>query len=248
MDKGVMEREWDRRARKDAIRYIADRYRGDAFFEEGTKQAYQLCSSFFQKEDFQPEGKRMLDIGCGIGRMERGFSQMFGEVWGLDVSGEMIAQAIGLNRSFKNVKFVNGNGQDLDTLPSEYFDFVFSYITFQHIPQKQIILNYLSEIHRVLKQGGLFKVLIRKQWAGVASLFGFVPIPRFIFPYIPKTMWTIYEHLALTEEERLCRGKTFRGSGMSENEAKQALLRLQFKTVEVQEDPSKVTFWCLGRK
>ena len=87
MDKGTMERDWDMRARQDAIRYVANKYRGDAFFEEGTKQAYQFCSSFFQKQGFQPEGKRMLDIDCGVGRLERGFSQIFGEVYGLDVSG-----------------------------------------------------------------------------------------------------------------------------------------------------------------
>ena len=80
MGKSAMERDWDIRARQDATQYVAGQYRGAAFFEEGTKQAYQLYSSFFHKEGFQPEGKRILDIGCGIGRMERGFSQMFGEV------------------------------------------------------------------------------------------------------------------------------------------------------------------------
>jgi len=248
MDKGTMERDWDMRAKQDAIQYVAGQYRGEAFFEEGTKQAYQLCSTFFQKEGFQPEGKRMLDIGCGIGRLDRGFSQMFGEVWGLDVSGEMIAQAIELNRAFKYVKFVKGNGQDLSTFPDDFFDFVFSYITFQHIPEKRITLNYLSEIHRVLKSGGLFKIHLRKPWAGVAFAFGFVPIPRFIFPYIPKAIWTTYEHLALRGEKKLCRGDTWRGSGISENETKQALLRLQFKVLQIQEDPSKITFWACGRK
>jgi ubiquinone/menaquinone biosynthesis C-methylase UbiE len=246
MDKGTMVRDWDMRARHDAIRYIADKYRGDAFFEDGTKQAYQLCSSFFQKEGFDPGGKRMLDIGCGIGRMERGFSQMFGEVWGLDVSGEMIAQAIELNQAFENVKFVKGNGQDLGIFPGEYFDFVF--ITFQHIPEKQIILNYLSEIHRVLTTGGLFKVLIRKRWAGVAFLFGFIPIPRFIFPYIPEVVWAIYEHLVFRNDKILYRGKTWRGSGMSEKEAMQALCSLGFKTIEIEDDPCKILYWCCGRK
>ncbi|MFC1954082.1 class I SAM-dependent methyltransferase [Chloroflexota bacterium] len=248
MAKDAMERDWDIRAKHDAIQYVADKYRGEAFFEEGTKQAYRFCSSFFKKEGFQPEGKRMLDIGCGIGRMERGFSKMFGEVWGLDVSGEMVAQAIELNKAVKNVKFVKGNGQDLDVFPDQYFDFVFSYITFQHIPEKQMVLNYFSEIHRVLKPDGLFKVLLRQQWAGVAFAFGFIPIPRFILPHIPDLMWTVYEQLACRGEKKLYRGKTWRGSGVSENEAKQALLRLQFKVVEIEEDPSKVTFWCYGRK
>lgn len=248
MDKGDMARDWDMRAREDAMRYVAGKYRGAAFFKDGTGQAHQFCSSFFQKEAFQPEGKRMLDIGCGIGRMERGFSQMFGEVWGLDVSGEMIAQAIKLNQAYKNVKFEKGNGQDLSAFPADFFDFVFSYIVFHHIPEKQIILNYFCEVHRVLKPGGLFKIHLREPWAGAAFAFGFVPIPRFIFPYIPKVVWTIYEHLALRGEKKLYRGKTWRGSGISENEAKQALLRLQFKEVEIQEDPSEVTFWCCGRK
>ncbi len=202
-----------------------------------------LASSI--KKGFQPEGKRMLDIGCGIGRMERGFSQMFGEVYGLDVSGEMIAQARELNHAFQNVKFVKGNGQDLRIFPDEYFDFVFSCLTFQHIPERQIILDYLSEIYRVLKKGGLFKVLLRKQWAGVA--FAFVPIPRLVFPYIPKIIWSIYEQLALSEEKRLYRSETYRGSGISENEAKQALLRLQFDEIEIEDEP-EVTFWCYGRK
>ena len=160
----------------------------------------------------------------------------------------MIAQAIELNRSFDNIKFVKGNGQDLSAFPDDFFDFVFSYITFQHIPKKRIILNYLSEIHRVLKPNGLFKIHLREPWAGVAFAFGFLPIPRFIFPYIPKAIWTMYGLLAFRGEKKLCRGNTWRGSGISENEAKQALFRLQFKVVEIQEDPSQVTFWCCGRK
>lgn len=248
MTRDAMERDWDMRARQDAIQYVAGRYRGVAFFEEGTKQAYQLCSSFFHKEGFQPEGKRMLDIGCGIGRLDRGFSQMFDEVWGLDVSGEMIAQAIELNKAFENVKFVKGNGRDLSIFQNDFFDFVFSYITFQHMPKKQIMLNYFGEIHRVLKPDGLFKILLRKPWSGVAFAFGFIPIPRFIFRYIPKVIWTMYENLAKTEEERLRRSSTFRGCAMSEKEAMQALQSLKFQTVEIEEDPSKVVFWCCGRK
>jgi len=38
-----------------------------------------------------------------------------------------------------------------------FFDFVFSFITFQHIPAKWIVYSYISEIGRVLKPGGLFK-------------------------------------------------------------------------------------------
>ncbi len=251
MPENSMERDWDMRAREDAKRYIVPSkmpWNEDEFFDKGTRLAYQLCSSFFQREGFQPKGKRMLDIGCGIGRLERGFSQMFGEVWGLDVSGEMISQAIKLNQSFENVKFVKGNGQDLSAFPDGFFDFVFSAATLLHIPEKRMILNYFSEIYRVLKPDGLFKLEVREPWGGVAFAFGFIPVPRFIFPHIPQAIWTMYERLALRGKKKLCAGKTWRGSGVHESEARQALLRLQFKVVEIEEDFPKITFWCYGRK
>jgi len=248
MDKNIMEKDWDLRAKHDAVRYVADKYRGQAFFEDGTRQTYESCGVFFQKEGFQPGGKRMLDIGCGIGRMERGFAEMFGEVWGLDVSGEMIAQAIELNKPYENVKFVKGNGQDLSVFPNDYFDFVFSYITFQHIPEKRITFNYFSEIQRVLKAGGLFKIHLREPHSGVALAFGFIPVPRFMFRYIPEVIYEIYERLEFRGEKRLYRGKSWRGTGISRNEVKQVLNHLQFKAVEIQEDPSVITYWCCGRK
>jgi len=249
MTENDMERDWDARARENAPRYIVGKtfLDEDEFFMEGTKASYKLCSNLFEREGFRPEGKRMLDIGCGIGRLERGFSQMFDEVCGLDVSGEMVSQAARLNQSFENVKFIKGNGQDLSAFPDGSFDFVFSVSAFMHIPEKRITLNYFREIHRVLKPDGLFKLQILKPRAGVVFAFGFIPIPRLIFPYVPEVIWTMYGYLALRGKERLRRGRTWRGSSMHKNEVKQALLNLQFKKVEIEEDP-KVTFWCCGRK
>ena len=41
------------------------------------------------------------------------------------------------------------------------FDFAFSVIVFQHIPNRQIIENYVREVHRMLRPGGLFKFLVQ---------------------------------------------------------------------------------------
>ena len=248
MDENVMEKDWDQRAKHDAIRYVADAYRGEDFFKEGTRQAHELCRALFLNKGFVPEGKRMLDIGCGIGRLERGFSEMFAEVWGLDVSGEMIAQAEELNSAFNNVKFVKGNGQDLGVFPNEYFDFVFSYITFQHVPEKRIIKSYFAEVHRVLRRGGLLKILLRKPWSGFALAFGFIPVPRLILRYTPDLIWSVYDRLAYRGEKKPYRGKTWRGTGISEKEALQSLHSLKFEKVEIEEDPSKSVFWVIGRK
>jgi len=244
--RSVMEKDWNARALAGAQKYIAGVDPEDEFFEGGTRLARQLCDDFFRKEGFQPKGKRMLDIGCGIGRLERGFSQMFDIVYGLDVSSEMIAQA--KNLKLKNVEFVRGNGRDLSAFPDEFFDFVFSVSTFMHLPKKRMAYDYFREIGRVLKPGGLFKLQILEPRTGVAFVLGFVPVPHFVAPHVPEVMWLVYRYLTLSKEERLRRSRTYLGSSMPRDEAKQALLDLGFSKVEIEECTPGVTFFCSGRK
>jgi len=42
-----------------------------------------------------------------------------------------------------------------------YFDFVYSWIVFQHIPSKEVVLTYLREAQRVLKPGGILACQLR---------------------------------------------------------------------------------------
>ena len=41
------------------------------------------------------------------------------------------------------------------------FDFAFSVIVFQHIPSREIIENYVREVHRMLRPGALFKFQVQ---------------------------------------------------------------------------------------
>ncbi|MCL6546635.1 MAG: class I SAM-dependent methyltransferase [Bryobacteraceae bacterium] len=113
---------------------------------------------------------RVLEIGCGIGRMTLALAEVFGEVYGVDVSGEMIrrARALAEAAGIKNVRFYKNNGMDLKVLRRVKFDFAFSYIVFQHIPSKEVIINYLREVHRRLAPGALFKFQVQG-YPGVES-------------------------------------------------------------------------------
>ncbi len=146
----------------------------------------------------EPKDKRMLEIGCGIGRQARSFSKMFGEVYATDISNVMITKAQELNKHLNNVKFIKTNGQDFKNFPDNYFDFVYSYAVFQHIPDKGLISNYFQEIHRVLKIRGLFKIQLytrflpppNKHWS---FAFGFVPIPYHLIVYrLPSWLVKVY--------------------------------------------------------
>jgi SAM-dependent methyltransferase len=50
---------------------------------------------------------------------------------------------------------------DLSIVPGGNFDFAFSTIVFQHIPSREVIENYVREVHRLLRPGALFKFQVQ---------------------------------------------------------------------------------------
>ena len=98
-----------------------------------------------------------LEIGCGPGRLLRPLSHHFTEIHGVDVSDEMIRLAEERLRDTPNAYPHHTSGSDLALFADEKFDFVYSYAVFQHIPSREVVLNYLSEARRVLKTGGVLR-------------------------------------------------------------------------------------------
>jgi len=49
----------------------------------------------------------------------------------------------------------------LDAFGDASFDFVYSYVVFQHIPDKQVIRSYVRKARRGLRPGGVFKYLVK---------------------------------------------------------------------------------------
>jgi cyclopropane fatty-acyl-phospholipid synthase-like methyltransferase len=101
---------------------------------------------------------RVLEIGCGAGRMTKALARVFGEVHAVDISGEMIRLARNTLSDAPNAFFYQNNGADLAVVPAgQPYDFAVSFIVFQHIPAPEIVESYIREAHRLLKPGSLFK-------------------------------------------------------------------------------------------
>ena len=103
---------------------------------------------------------RALEIGCGPGRLMRPLSRHFGEIHGVDVSDEMIARARANLRGIPHAHPHHTSGADLAPFADESFDFVYSYAVFQHIPSRDVVMQYLREARRVLKPGGILRAQI----------------------------------------------------------------------------------------
>jgi ubiquinone/menaquinone biosynthesis C-methylase UbiE len=138
-----------------------------------------------------PAEMRVLEIGCGAGRITRALAGVFGEVHAVDVSGEMIAQARQALSAFPRVQLYRNNGMDLNVIPDVPFDFAFSTLVFQHIPSYPIIESYVREVHRLLHPGGLFKFQLnggfRLRFRHRVFRFCFQRDPRFRAD--PKDTW-----------------------------------------------------------
>jgi SAM-dependent methyltransferase len=96
-----------------------------------------------------------LEIGCGPGRLMRPASAFFQEIHGVDISDEMVRLAAEKLADIPHAHVQSANGSDLAAFPDNYFDFVYSYAVFQHIPSRDVVFQYLAEARRVLKPGGI---------------------------------------------------------------------------------------------
>jgi len=157
-----MRRDWDARARKNARHYVAtakEDWTDEEFFQSGeitiAQDILTDMGNVCQGKD--PKSMRVLEIGCGAGRLTRALANLFGEVHAVDVSGEMIGRARAALAGHPNAHVYQNNGYDLAVIPPLKFDFAYSLIVFQHIPSHDIIENYVREVHRLLRPGALFK-------------------------------------------------------------------------------------------
>ena len=152
--------EWDSLSQENAFHYIKsvkDHWREDEFLQSGEDDVAKLVDPFLARVGFDPRGMTMLEIGCGVGRMSFAFARRFAKVEAADISSEMVMRATRYQQRLEipNLQFQVVSGQDLSQYPDKSVDLCFSYIVLQHIPDISVILNYVLEMGRVLKDGGI---------------------------------------------------------------------------------------------
>jgi SAM-dependent methyltransferase len=157
-----MRDDWDDRARQNAHHFIADGRTDWAeadFFASGDQTVAQHILSdmtnICQGQD--PKQMRVLELGCGAGRVTRALAKVFGEVHGVDVSLEMVRRARSAMAAFPNGFIHQMDGATLAVLGDQTFDFAYSCCVFHHISSYEVIQSLVREVGRHLRPEALFK-------------------------------------------------------------------------------------------
>lgn len=97
-------------------------------------------------------GKRVLDVACGEGYGTATLGRVAEHAVGVDVSDAAIAHARVAYKERANLEWINASCTKLP-LPGASFDTVVSFETIEHIEGQE---QFLDEVARVLKPGGVF--------------------------------------------------------------------------------------------
>ena len=124
------------------------------FFESGEAYIVRLWSEI--SENFAPEfhPDRSLDFGCGVGRVALPIARRSTAAVGVDISDGMLDEARrnALDFGIANIEFVKAD-DDLSRVTGR-FDFVHSFVVFQHI-RPDIGIRIVRRLIDLLNVGGI---------------------------------------------------------------------------------------------
>lgn len=154
-------RDWDDMGRLDAFWAILSdpakrygRWEVDEFLSTGRTEIESVLATARQ---WRLPGRmdRALDFGCGVGRLTRAMAAHFSTTVGVDISSVMVARARALHADDPGCAFEVLTDDGLTSMPDRSFDFIYSRIVLQHIPDPRATRARIGELLRLLAVDGL---------------------------------------------------------------------------------------------
>jgi len=150
--------------------------------EQEIRRNGALTADFLKRVlQLQPDHK-VLEIGCGIGRVGRELAPDCGEWHGADISGNMIRHAGQRMSGIKNAFLYELPANDLGVFNDQSFDAVYATIVFMHL-DKLDVFRYIREAYRVLKSPGTayfdtYNLLAPQGWQEFLKILAAFPSKR----------------------------------------------------------------------
>lgn len=153
---------YDGAARLDAAASVALYTFGDPhLLAEATAEAVELIDRLAPPSPAQ----RMLDLGCGMGRIATALAPRVRRLDALELSPAMAALAREALAGHANAAVETGDAADLSAWSDAVFDLVLAVDMWPHVRASRSEERTLAEISRVLAPGGAF-VVLNYSWDG----------------------------------------------------------------------------------
>ncbi len=119
--------------------------------EAGKEQRGNLRTNldFLRQINLLKPNDRILEIGCGIGSIVSELSGQGYDITGTDISSQAIEYGL---KKYGDIKLQVQPAEELQ-FEDRTFDIVLSFDLFEHIAR---VDRHISEVHRVLKEGGSY--------------------------------------------------------------------------------------------
>jgi 2-polyprenyl-3-methyl-5-hydroxy-6-metoxy-1,4-benzoquinol methylase len=161
-----VEQYWD--ARPCNIRHSPKPVGSREYFDEVEARKYFVEPHVPGFAEFERwKGKRVLEVGCGIGTDSINFARAGARLTAVDLSGESIrvaAQRADVMGVSDRIAFVQANAEELTSgLGTEPYDLVYSFGVVHHTPHPE---RALEQIRSLVAPGGKLKLMVyhRRSW------------------------------------------------------------------------------------
>jgi len=156
---------WD--ARPCNIRHSPKPVGTREYFDEVEARKYFVESHIPGFAEFERwKGKRVLEIGCGIGTDTINFARHGAHVTAVDLTEASLkvarerAKVFGLE---DRIRFIQANAEELsDYLPVEPYDLVYSFGVIHHTPHPERVLQQLRQY---VKPGSSVRIMVYNRWS-----------------------------------------------------------------------------------
>ena len=154
-------------ARPCNIRHSRKEIGSREYFDEVEARKYMVephIPGFAQFERWR--GKKVLEIGCGIGTDTISFARAGAQITSVDLTEKSLEVARQRAKVFgfeDRVRFFQANAEKLsDYVPVEQYDLVYSFGVIHHTPHPERVVE---EIRKYTKPGSTVKIMVYNRWS-----------------------------------------------------------------------------------
>jgi ubiquinone/menaquinone biosynthesis C-methylase UbiE len=156
---------WDRRPCN--IRHSTQSVCTREYFDEAETRKYLVEPHIPGFAEFEKwRGKKVLEIGCGIGTDTMNFARHGAWVSTVDLSERSLAVARQRAEVFglqQKIRFYQGSAEELrSVVPAEPFDLIYSFVVIHHTPRPE---RAIAELAHFSRRGTTLKIMVYHRYA-----------------------------------------------------------------------------------